>query len=119
MTFRRDIKQNKNSGFTLVEMIVVLVILGILASVAVYSIINYINMTRYNSNQQNAISIFQSAHSSLNHMSEAGTLDFSPIPLRSSMLFPKASPTLMSGSPPICVMLLHIRPELHPIRTSS
>lgn len=75
MTFRRDRKQNKNSGFTLVEMIVVLVILGILASVAVYSIINYINMTRYNSNQQNAISIFQSAHSSLNHMSEAGTLE--------------------------------------------
>ncbi|MBP1586658.1 MAG: prepilin-type N-terminal cleavage/methylation domain-containing protein, partial [Lachnospiraceae bacterium] len=75
MTFRRDRKQNKNSGFTLVEMIVVLVILGILASVAVYSIINYINMTRYNNNQQNAISIFQSAHSSLNHMSEAGTLE--------------------------------------------
>ena len=70
MTLCRDRKQNKNSGFTLVEMIVVLVILGILASVAVYSIINYINMTRYNSNQQNAISIFQSAHSSLNHMSE-------------------------------------------------
>ncbi len=75
MTLCRDRKQNKNSGFTLVEMIVVLVILGILASVAVYSIINYINMTRYNSNQQNAISIFQSAHSSLNHMSEAGTLE--------------------------------------------
>ena len=75
MTLCRDRKQNKNSGFTLVEMIVVLVILGILASVAVYSIINYINLTRYNSNQQNAISIFQSAHSSLNHMSEAGTLE--------------------------------------------
>ena len=75
MIFRRNGKQNKNSGFTLVEMIVVLVILGILASVAVYSIINYINLTRYNNNQQNAISIFQVAHSSLNHMSEAGTLE--------------------------------------------
>ena len=73
MTFSRNRKSNKNSGFTLVEMIVVLVILGILASVAVYSIIGYINMTRYKNNQQNAISIFQSAQSALNHMSEAGT----------------------------------------------
>ncbi len=68
-------KKNKNSGFTLVEMIVVLIILGILASAAVYGISAYINMTRYNSNMENAESIYQSAQSTLNHMSENGTLE--------------------------------------------
>lgn len=72
---RRNIKYNTNAGFTLVEMIVVLVILGILASVAVYSIIGYINRTRYNNNQQNAESIYQSAQATLNHMSENGTIN--------------------------------------------
>jgi prepilin-type N-terminal cleavage/methylation domain-containing protein len=75
MNLYRNKKQNKNSGFTLIEMIVVLVVLGILASVAVYSIISYINMTRFNNNQENATSIFQSAQSSLNHMSETGTIE--------------------------------------------
>ena len=72
---RRNGKMNKNAGFTLVEMIVVLIILGILASIAVYGISAYIDMTRYNSNMENAESIYQSAQSTLNHMSENGTLD--------------------------------------------
>ncbi|MBO4610388.1 MAG: type II secretion system protein [Lachnospiraceae bacterium] len=72
--FSRKGKKN-NSGFTLVEMVVVLVILGILASAAVYGIISYINMTRYNNNQENAETIYQSAQASLNHMSENGTLE--------------------------------------------
>ena len=66
-------KQNKNSGFTLVEMIVVLVILGILASAAVYGISGYIDMTRFNNNEQNALSVFQSAQAAVNHKEEAGT----------------------------------------------
>ncbi|MBO6008461.1 MAG: type II secretion system protein [Lachnospiraceae bacterium] len=73
MFFRRGKKNN--SGFTLVEMIVVLVVLGILASAAVYGIISYINLTRYNNNQKNAETIYQSAQASLNHMSENGTLE--------------------------------------------
>ena len=74
MMFSRKGKKN-NAGFTLVEMIVVLVVLGILASAAVYSIISYINLTRYNNNQENAETIYQSAQASLNHMSENGTLE--------------------------------------------
>ncbi|MBO4883200.1 MAG: type II secretion system protein [Lachnospiraceae bacterium] len=74
MIFSRKGKKN-NTGFTLVEMIVVLVILGILASVAVYGIISYINLTRYNNNQKNAETIYQSAQTSLNHMSGSGTLE--------------------------------------------
>ena len=74
MILSRKGKQN-NAGFTLVEMIVVLVILGILASAAVYGISAYIDMTRYNNNQQNAKTIYQSAQSGLNHMSENGTLE--------------------------------------------
>ncbi len=74
MMFSRKGKKN-NSGFTLVEMIVVLVILGILASAAVYGVISYINLTRYNNNQENAETIYQSVQASLNHMSENGTLE--------------------------------------------
>ncbi len=72
---KHSAKKNKNAGFTLVELIVVLVILGILASAAVYSIVRYIDMTRYNNNQRTAETIYQSAQSYLNHMAENGTVD--------------------------------------------
>ena len=71
--FRKE--KNNNAGFTLVEMIVVLIVLGILASVAIYGISAYIDMTRYNSNQQDAASIYQSAQAALTHMSENGTAE--------------------------------------------
>ena len=74
MIFSKNGKKN-NAGFTLVEMIVVLVILGILASAAVYGIAAYIDMTRYNNNQENAETIYQAAQATLNHMSENGTLE--------------------------------------------
>jgi len=61
-----------NLGFTLVELIVVIIILGILASAAIYGISGYIDMTRFNKNQQNALSVFQSAQAAVNHMEEAG-----------------------------------------------
>ena len=66
-------KKNTNSGFTLVEMIVVLVILGILASAAVYSIVGYINLTRYRNNNEDALSIYQSAQNAVNHLENSGT----------------------------------------------
>ena len=68
-------KKKNNSGFTLVEMIVVIVILGILASAAVYSIIAYIDMTRFNNNEENAVSVFQSAQNAVNHMEYSGTIE--------------------------------------------
>lgn len=71
-----SLKEKKNNdGFTLVEMIVVLIVLGILASAAIYGISAYIDMTRYNSNQQDAASIYQSAQATLTHMSENGTIE--------------------------------------------
>ena len=68
-------KFNNNLGFTLVELIVVLVILGILASAAVYGISGYIDMTRFRNNEQNALSVFQSAQAAVNHMEQAGTAE--------------------------------------------
>jgi len=67
--------KKNNAGFTLVEMIVVLIVLGILASVAVYGISAYIDMTRFNKNEENAASIFQSAQLAVNHMEAAGTAE--------------------------------------------
>ncbi|MCR5740248.1 MAG: type II secretion system GspH family protein [Lachnospiraceae bacterium] len=56
-------------------MIVVILILAILASAAVYGISAYIDLTRYNNNQENAISIFQSAQLAVNHMEASGTAE--------------------------------------------
>ncbi len=68
-------KSNNNSGLTLVELLIVLIVLGLLASAAVYGVIGYINKTRFDKNNANAVSIYQSAESALTHMSENGTLD--------------------------------------------
>jgi len=66
-------KQSNNKGFTLIEMIVVIVILGILASAAVYGISGYIDLTRFNGNEENALSVFQSAQNAINHMEASGS----------------------------------------------
>ncbi len=69
-----DEKKN-NSGFTLVEMIVVIVILGILAAASVASIARYIDLTRFNNNEDNAMTVFQSAQNTVNHIAYSGTSD--------------------------------------------
>ncbi|MCR5634003.1 MAG: prepilin-type N-terminal cleavage/methylation domain-containing protein, partial [Lachnospiraceae bacterium] len=68
----KNAHSRKNKGFTLVELIVVLVVICILASVAVLSIVGYIDRSRYNKNEQNAISIYQAAQSAVNKYAFTG-----------------------------------------------
>jgi prepilin-type N-terminal cleavage/methylation domain-containing protein len=50
-------KRNKNNGFTLVELIVVIVILAILVGVTIGGIYSYVNKARINTDINNASSI--------------------------------------------------------------
>ena len=50
-----------DSGFTLVELIVVLAVIAIVSSAAVLSVIGYIDKARFDKNEQNAQSVFQAA----------------------------------------------------------
>ena len=64
----------KHHGFTLAELIVVLAILAILAAVGVFAVVGYINKSKYEKNQQNAITVYQTAQTALARMTSNGTV---------------------------------------------
>ena len=68
-------RMEKNSGFTLVELIVVLAIISILSTAAVFSVIGYIDRSRFNKNEQNAASIFQAVQTALGREKISGELE--------------------------------------------
>ena len=49
--------KNKNKGFTLTELIVVIVIIGVLAAVLVPSLVSYVNKARMSANYQEAMEV--------------------------------------------------------------
>lgn len=72
--YNKNIKNNKK-GFTLVELMVVLVITAILAVLVGGGLIAYTRLARFEKNEANARTLFQTAQISLTRMETAGELD--------------------------------------------
>lgn len=67
--------KNKKKGFTLVELMVVLAITAILAVLVGGGLIAYTRLARFEKNEANARTLFQTAQISLTRMETAGELD--------------------------------------------
>lgn len=72
--YDKNIK-NKKKGFTLVELMVVLAITAILAALVGGGLIAYTRLARFEKNEANARTLFQTAQISLTRMETAGELD--------------------------------------------
>ena len=68
-------KRCNNRGFTLVELIVVLIVLAIVASVSIVTAVGYINRSRFGTNQQHAVSVYQAAQTAVSKKVMNGTID--------------------------------------------
>lgn len=72
--YNKNIK-NKKEGFTLVELMVVLAITAILAALVGGGLIAYTRLARFEKNEANARTLFQTAQISLTRMETEGELD--------------------------------------------
>lgn len=72
--YNKNIK-NKKKGFTLVELMVVLAITAVLAVLVGGGLIAYTRLARFEKNEANARTLFQTAQISLTRMETAGELD--------------------------------------------
>ena len=72
--YNKNIKNNKK-GFTLVELMVVLAITAILAALVGGGLIAYTRLARFEKNEANARTLFQTAQISLTRMETAGEVD--------------------------------------------
>lgn len=72
--YNKNIK-NKKKGFTLVELMVVLAITAILAALVGGGLFAYTRLARFEKNEANARTLFQTAQISLTRMETAGELD--------------------------------------------
>ena len=72
--YNKNIK-NKKKGFTLVELMVVLAITAILAALVGGGLIAHTRLARFEKNEANARTLFQTAQISLTRMETAGELD--------------------------------------------
>lgn len=72
--YNKNIK-NKKKGFTLVELMVVLAITAILAALVGGGLVAYTRLARFEKNEANARTLFQTAQISLTRMETAGELD--------------------------------------------
>lgn len=65
----------KSRGFTLVELIVILIIIAILAAAGVATALGYIKKTKFDKNNQSAISVYQTAQTALTNKTANGTIE--------------------------------------------
>lgn len=68
-------KTRRSSGFTMVELMVVLAIMAILAALVGGGLIAYIRLARFEKNEANARTLFQTAQIALTRRDTAGELD--------------------------------------------
>lgn len=68
-------RRRSRRGFTLVELIVVLMIIAILAAIGVSSIVGYIKKSRFDKNEQYAITIYQTAQNIVSQKVSNGTIE--------------------------------------------
>ena len=68
-------KTRRSSGFTMVELMVVLAIMAILAALVGGGLIAYIRLARFEKNEANARTLFQTAQIALTRKDTAGELD--------------------------------------------
>lgn len=64
----------KSRGFTLVELIVILIIVAILAAAGVATALGYIKKTKFDKNNQTAITVYQTAQTALSNKMANGTI---------------------------------------------
>ena len=64
----------KSRGFTLVELIVILIIVAILAAAGVATALGYIKKTKFDKNNQSAITVYQTAQTALSNKMANGTI---------------------------------------------
>ncbi len=77
MTGRSIFRSNgrKRHAFTLVELIVVIAIIAILAAVGVTTAVGYVKRSKFEKNNQNAVTLYQMAQSAISKKISNGTLD--------------------------------------------
>lgn len=77
MTGRSIFRSNgrKRHAFTLVELIVVIAIIAILAAVGVTTAVGYVKRSKFEKNNQNAVTLYQMAQSAISKRISNGTLD--------------------------------------------
>ena len=68
-------KRRVNRGFTLVELIVVIALIVILAAVGLVAAIGYVKHSKFDKNEKNAITVYQTAQTAMSQMTSAGTID--------------------------------------------
>ena len=69
-----NVRRHGRRGFTLVELIVVLTIMAILAAIGVVSVIGYINRSRFDQNNQYAITVYQAAQTAITQKISNGSI---------------------------------------------
>ncbi|MCR4688236.1 MAG: prepilin-type N-terminal cleavage/methylation domain-containing protein [Saccharofermentans sp.] len=62
-------------AFTLVELIVILAVLAILAAAGVGTAVGYMKRSKFNQNQENAVTIYQTAQTALSQKEKSGVLE--------------------------------------------
>lgn len=68
-------KRHSSRGFTLAELLLVIVVVAIIAAVGVATAVGYINRSRFDTNQQSAVTVYQAAQTAVSKKIMNGSID--------------------------------------------